>query len=120
MIPKPAPGPIPMPTKMPTNVIPVTGPQLQLMRQGSSPLPYMQNSQNIPVKKNAPLTQPSVNVLNQNKNPNVGCNNKPNGGLDSLTENLRNISNMIQKSHAPQPKPVENKENAAWDKKYFI
>ena len=71
----------------------------------------------MPIKKTSPLTQPSVNVLNQNKNPNVGCNNKPNTGFDSLTENLRNISNMIQKSHAPQPKPMENKENTAWDKK---
>lgn len=131
MIPKPLPGPIPIAAKVPVNPNPQSNQQLQFARQGSTPVTSVSGMSTAnPVKRVSPPTiKQAGNPINQNKNPNVGIANQKPGGdpasFASLSENLRNISNIIQNSHNPQSISQkqaitpEKKNNQAWNKKYI-
>ena len=95
--------------------------QAPIIETPPQPLPQpMQRRSSKEIKK--PTIYP-VRAINQNKNPNIGLNLK-NGveiisnsnSIDKLTENLRNISNIISNpspnQSIPQPMPITKKPEA--------
>lgn len=127
---------------------------LSMVKKASAPLPDPQANITLeaPPKRPSPPTKAERAVTSQNKRPNqvtsLKCNmDKETEGasLDKLTENLRNISNLINNSHMqaplPQPAPVpskipvnpapalvspvsmeieKKKEHPEWQKKYSL
>lgn len=103
-------------------------PQIPLSMQApiieTPPQPLPQPMQRRPSKEIKRTAMYPVRVINQNKNPNIGLNLK-NGveiisninSIDKLTENLRNISNIISNSSPnqsiPQPMPTVKKPEAS-------